>query len=295
MPAKLQVEYTKTRIRLDSKEKTVDFIKKLYAQRSRLFVSEYSVNLYLSKNNTLICWEIHTMGVKAATLIDTQRVCATALLVKADKVVNIHNHPSNGSIPSESDIKFGNTLEESLAKLNVELLNIYIFTEQGVWSFISKLRGINRKYFQNVFSLSQVKEPSVFSYFELPKQLKFSFKPTIFHSSLTQDTDTIRFLSKYSLLRSNGIILLNTTNSVIGFVKVPFADLSNYKKQISVVRKVLPFLPAAAIIMCQGFLKDAAFNHLSDVFKLYNITIHTFIYNDNGIIKDNYGSPISRG
>ena len=65
-----------------------------------------------------------------------------------DKVILVHNHPSNTLRASNTDIDFTNKINKFLGIFNIQLLDHIIVTEQGYVSMMQE-KQINKDYTNN--------------------------------------------------------------------------------------------------------------------------------------------------
>ena len=62
----------------------------------------------------------------------------TAVEHMANGVVFVHNHPSNNPQPSREDIEAAGKISKALALLDINLVDVIIFTEKEAFSFIDE-------------------------------------------------------------------------------------------------------------------------------------------------------------
>lgn len=79
------------------------------------------------------------IGSADRTLVSTREVVRYALLERAAAVVVYHNHPSGDPTPSADDIAFTSKLKQSLAMMDLELVDHLVIGAQGYMSM--KARG----------------------------------------------------------------------------------------------------------------------------------------------------------
>ena len=78
-------------------------------------------------------------------LISTKDILRTALLSCSDKVILVHNHPSNKLEPSSADRHITNVTNQILNTFNIELLDHIIVTEKEYIS-MEQIKRIDRNY-----------------------------------------------------------------------------------------------------------------------------------------------------
>lgn len=69
------------------------------------------------------------------TLVDVRLICKYAILNNSTKVIVAHNHPSGNLVPSEQDKNITKKIKESLALLDIELLDHLIIHHDQYYSF----------------------------------------------------------------------------------------------------------------------------------------------------------------
>ena len=74
-------------------------------------------------------------GTINTTVVDVNRVCATAVLSRATAVILFHNHPSGETTPSTSDHEITNKITEALKCFDIKVLDHIILTRYSYYSF----------------------------------------------------------------------------------------------------------------------------------------------------------------
>lgn len=82
--------------------------------------------LFLDTKHRVLKWEVMFTGTLDATAVYPRVVVERALLHNAAAVIAAHNHPSGVAEPSASDIRITRRLKESLALLDIKLLDHFI-------------------------------------------------------------------------------------------------------------------------------------------------------------------------
>ena len=96
--------------------------------------------MFLNTSNGVIKKEIISKGGMASTIVDVRVIMKRALLLSATGIILVHNHPSDRTKPSQSDINITKNIKEGAKLLNVTLLdhvivgdtNYYSFADEGV-------------------------------------------------------------------------------------------------------------------------------------------------------------------
>jgi DNA repair protein RadC len=90
---------------------------------------------YLDAARHIIEYDI-SQGTVDYTTVYTREITERALLCRACGVILAHNHPSGCGDPSPEDLHLTRHLEDTLKRLNIELLDHVIVTCNEVKSFI---------------------------------------------------------------------------------------------------------------------------------------------------------------
>jgi len=67
---------------------------RFFSKRFKGETREVFYCLYLSHRNGILCFEQVSIGISTGTVIDIKGIVRTALLVGAETLIFIHNHPS---------------------------------------------------------------------------------------------------------------------------------------------------------------------------------------------------------
>jgi DNA repair protein RadC len=96
---------------------------------------EYFVSINLNGGNRLISRRVITIGLLDQSLVHPREVFAEAISERAAKVIVAHNHPAGDLQPSQEDIRVTENLLQASSILGLELLDHFIITENGYFSF----------------------------------------------------------------------------------------------------------------------------------------------------------------
>lgn len=119
-------------------------------------IQEHMLYIGLDRNNHVRHVNLLSIGNNAFVTIDKKNLIRTALVNADDRVVLVHNHPSNSLIASKEDIKFSNVINRLLEVFDVELLDHIIVSEDGYMSMM-KEENIDMEYSNhNIDFLNQV-------------------------------------------------------------------------------------------------------------------------------------------
>ena len=103
-------------------------------------VQEYLLYIGLDRANHVRNINIIAIGNSAFINIDKKNLIRTALLNSDDKVILVHNHPSNSLKASREDIQFSNIINKLFETFDIEFLDHIIVAEDG---FISMMKEEN--------------------------------------------------------------------------------------------------------------------------------------------------------
>ena len=127
-------------------------------QEIRNAIQEHMLYIGLDRNNHVRHINLLSIGNSGLMMIDKKNLIRTALINADDRVVLVHNHPSNSLVASKEDIKFSNIMNKLLQTFDIEFLDHVIVTEDGYLSMM-KEEQIDLHYtndsieFFNTFSL----------------------------------------------------------------------------------------------------------------------------------------------
>lgn len=99
---------------------------------------EVLMTVYLDVKNHVITTDILAKGTVDSAIIYPRTIAAEALRQKASGVILVHNHPSGDVMPSQEDINFTNQIRQSLAALEIRLLDHLIIGRDAIFSFHEK-------------------------------------------------------------------------------------------------------------------------------------------------------------
>lgn len=108
-------------------------------------VKEHLLFIGLDRGNNIRNISILGIGSNCEVLIDSKDIIRTALLSCSERVVLVHNHPSNNLEPSSPDIHITNVTNNLLKTFHIELLDHIIITEKEFIS-MDKIKKFNRDY-----------------------------------------------------------------------------------------------------------------------------------------------------
>lgn len=108
-------------------------------------IQEYFLFLGLDRVNNIRNISLLGIGTSSHIEIDVKYIVRTALVTASDRVILVHNHPSNSLEPSLQDKEISNISNQLLKAFNIRLLDHIIVSENSYVSMES-LKLINDKY-----------------------------------------------------------------------------------------------------------------------------------------------------
>lgn len=94
-------------------------------------IQEHLLFLGLDRANNIRNISLLGIGTSSHIEIDTKYIVRTALVTESDKVILVHNHPSNSLKPSLQDKEISNITNQLLRAFNIQFLDHIIVTEYG--------------------------------------------------------------------------------------------------------------------------------------------------------------------
>ncbi len=115
-------------------------------------IQEYLILIGMNNRNEVR--NVNLIGIGKSNLIhlDSKDIIRTALINASDKVIMVHNHPSNNTEPSSADKHITNVTSKMLEVFNVKLLDHIIVTDTECVS-MKELEKINENYEDNKLGL----------------------------------------------------------------------------------------------------------------------------------------------
>lgn len=140
------VEKPEKNISTDIKAKsTTDIVNLKEVQAIRKAIREHLLFVGLDRGNNIRNVSVIGIGNSCEVTLDSKDVIRTALLSASEKVVLVHNHPSNNLEPSTLDIQVTNVTAKILEPFNIQLLDHIIVTEKDFIS-MQKAKKVNKEY-----------------------------------------------------------------------------------------------------------------------------------------------------
>ena len=113
---------------------------KFFSKRVKGETREVFYCLYLSQRNSVLCFEEVSVGISTGTIIDVKGIVRTAILVGAERLIFIHNHPSGDPEPSQGDKDITKRLIEACGIFDLEVLDHIVLGDGGY----SSLKGLGK-------------------------------------------------------------------------------------------------------------------------------------------------------
>ena len=127
---------------------STDIVNLEQVQAIRNAVKEHLLFIGLDRANNIRNISILGIGSSCEIIIDTKDIIRTALLSCSEKVILVHNHPSNSLKPSNPDIHLTNVTNQILKTFNITLLDQIIVTEKEYIS-MEKIKKVDRDFTNN--------------------------------------------------------------------------------------------------------------------------------------------------
>jgi len=124
-------EKTRDRPLLDAPQAVEDYLKWLIGARP----NEVFVTLFLDIRHCLITVDESAKGSISRVAVYPREIVRRALTLNAASLIVAHNHPSGGVEPSANDRRLTRVLQDSLALIDVRLLDHLVVTSNEVFSF----------------------------------------------------------------------------------------------------------------------------------------------------------------
>ena len=133
-------------------------------------IQEHLLFIGLDRGNNIRNIRIIGIGTSGHVNIDSKDIVRSALLTFSDKVILVHNHPSNNLNPSNSDKHITNFTNQLLKIFNIELVDHIIVTDRSYSSMKEK------HFIKNEYENYQIDLLNKVTLFEENKTLKNKIK-----------------------------------------------------------------------------------------------------------------------
>lgn len=118
-------------------------------------IREHLLFIGLDNRNNVRNITLLGIGTSCNVVINTKEIIRTALYSASNKVILVHNHPSNNLEPSKDDLHLTSATNEMLKVFNIKLQDHIIVTEKDHIS-MDKIQKISKE--KNIKSLNNLKK-----------------------------------------------------------------------------------------------------------------------------------------
>lgn len=124
-------------------------------QEIRNAIREHLLFIGLDNRNNVRNITLLGIGTSCNVVIDTKEIIRTALYSASNKVILVHNHPSNNLEPSKDDFHLTSVTNEMLKVFNIKLQDHIIVTEKDHIS-MDKIQKISKE--KNIKSINNLQK-----------------------------------------------------------------------------------------------------------------------------------------
>lgn len=150
------IEKPKKNISEDIKvSSSTDILKLKDVQEIRNAIREHLLFIGLDNINNVRNITLLGIGTSCNVVIDTKEIIRTALYSASNKVILVHNHPSNNLEPSKEDFHLTSVTNEMLKVFNIKLQDHIIVTEKDHIS-MDKIQKMSKE--KNIKSINNMKK-----------------------------------------------------------------------------------------------------------------------------------------
>jgi DNA repair protein RadC len=140
-PPRVRIVYSKKQDLKDRKKITSStdaykILKDIWSQQME--IREEMVILLLDRSNSVIGYDLLSMGGITGTVADLRLLFSAALNSLATGFIMSHNHPSGNMSPSQSDIDLTRKIKEAGTVMDIQLLDHIIITNNSYYSFVDE-------------------------------------------------------------------------------------------------------------------------------------------------------------
>ena len=108
-------------------------------------IQEHLLFLGLDRSNNIRNINLIGVGNTNGVIVDSKNVLRIALMNCNDKVILVHNHPSNVTSPSSQDKEITNRLNKFFKVFNIELLD-HIIVGENEYTSMKQINAIDWDY-----------------------------------------------------------------------------------------------------------------------------------------------------
>ena len=126
-------------------KKSSDVFELKEVQEIKDAVQEHLLFLGLDNRNNIRNISLLGIGTSSEITIDSKYIVRTALVTASEKVILVHNHPSNKLDPSNHDREISNVINKLLTVYNIQFLD-HIIVCQDDYLSMEEIKAIDRNY-----------------------------------------------------------------------------------------------------------------------------------------------------
>lgn len=127
---------------------TTDVVRLEEVKEIRNAMQENMILIGLDRGNNIRTLNLMGIGTNKNIMVDSKDILRTALMSGSDRIILVHNHPSNTLKASPEDLHFTNITNKFLSVFNIQLLDHIIVTENEHLSMVNE-KLVNKEYKDN--------------------------------------------------------------------------------------------------------------------------------------------------
>ena len=127
---------------------TTDVVELEEIKEIRNAMQENMILIGLDRGNNIRTLNLMGIGTNKNIMVDSKDILRTALMSGSDRIILVHNHPSNTLKASPEDLHFTNITNKFLGVFNIQLLDHIIVTENEHLSMVNESL-VNKEYKDN--------------------------------------------------------------------------------------------------------------------------------------------------
>lgn len=127
---------------------TTDVVRLEEVKEIRNAMQENMILIGLDRGNNIRTLNLMGIGTNKNIMVDSKDILRTALMSGSDRIILVHNHPSNTLKASPEDLHFTNITNKFLGVFNIQLLDHIIVTENEHLSMVNESL-VNKEYKDN--------------------------------------------------------------------------------------------------------------------------------------------------
>ena len=125
------------KIKIEHSYEIYQIMRKVFFERHKEvdILKEHFWTIALNMGNKILAIELVSMGSNTRTVVSSQEVYRIPLYKNANKVICVHNHPSETLKPSDADKELTNKLIQAGLLFDIDLIDHLIITTHSYFSF----------------------------------------------------------------------------------------------------------------------------------------------------------------